>query len=207
MNDEIVTIYRIVDDILKAMNFKDDPKAKMSSSEVLTTAIIACLFFGGNFRKALKLMSLFCSYVLSESRFLRRLKRLNQKLENIFEVTVMLFKSILPETVESYAIDTFPIEVCENIRANRCKVASGKEFRGYVASKRVYYHGVKLHIVASDKGYIREFLITPGSVAFTMYGDCMNFHSIWVLTVFFMLIEAIPITRQRICLRSLKEFR
>ena len=76
----------------------------------------------------------------------------------------MLFKSILPETVESYVIDTFPVEVCENIRANRCKVASGKEFRGYVASKRIYYHGVKLHIVASDKGYIREFLITPGSV-------------------------------------------
>ena len=43
---EVITIYCIVDDILKALNVKDDPQAKMSSSEVLTTAIIACLFFG-----------------------------------------------------------------------------------------------------------------------------------------------------------------
>jgi len=164
MNHEITTIYCIVDDILKALNIKDDPQTKMSSSEVLTTAIVACLFFGGNFRKALKTMSLFFSYVLSESRFLRRLQRLNKRPENIFEATVALFKIILPKTIESYAIDTFPIEICENIRANRCKIAPGKDFRGYIASKRVYYHGVKLHLVASDKGYIREFLITPGSV-------------------------------------------
>ncbi len=28
----------------------------------------------------------------------------------------------------------------------------------------MYFHGVKLHIVASNKGYIKEFFITPGSV-------------------------------------------
>jgi len=28
----------------------------------------------------------------------------------------------------------------------------------------MHYHGVKLHLVTSDKGYVREFLITPGSV-------------------------------------------
>jgi len=164
MHNEVVTIYCIVDDILKALNVKDDPQAKMSSSEILTTAIVACLFFGGNLRKALNAMSLFFSYVLSEGRFLKRLYKLSERLDTIFESIVILCKALLSENIESYAIDTFPVEICENVRANRCKIAPSKEFRGYVASKRVYYHGVKLHLVVSDKGYIREFLITPGSV-------------------------------------------
>ena len=39
MHNEVVTIYCIVDDILKALNVKDDHQAKMSSSEILTTAM------------------------------------------------------------------------------------------------------------------------------------------------------------------------
>jgi len=136
----------------------------MSSSEVLTTAVVACLFFGGNFRKSSSFISLYCSYVLDESRFHRRLKRLNENLESIFEILVTVLHSIPLGFVEEYAIDSFPVKICENIRANRCKLASSSEFRGYIASKRTYFHGIKLHIVASNKGYIREFLITPGSV-------------------------------------------
>jgi len=161
---EVISIYCIIDDILKTLGVKDDPQAKMSSSEVLTTAVVACLYFGGNYSKTLRFMSLFFSYVLSESRFVRRFQKLNENLDSIFEAIVMLFTLVSPKVIESYAIDTFPIEVCENIRASRCKIAPGREFRGYVASKRTYFHGLKLHLVASDKGYIREFLITPGSV-------------------------------------------
>jgi len=101
MTDEVITIYCIVDDILKAMNFKDDPQTKMSSSGVLTTAIVACIFFGGNFRKALKFTSLFCSYVLSESRFSGRLRKLNGMMENVFGITVSLLNQI-------YAPSPFP---------------------------------------------------------------------------------------------------
>jgi hypothetical protein len=77
MTDEII-IYCIVDNILKAMNIKNDPQTRIFPSEVLTTAIVACLFFEGNFRKALEFMNLFRSYILSKSRFSRRLKRLNE---------------------------------------------------------------------------------------------------------------------------------
>ncbi len=107
MHNEVVTIYCIVDDILKALNVKDDPQAKMSSSEILATAIVACLFFGGNLRKALNAMSLFFSYVLSEGRFLKRLYKLSEKLDTIFESIVILCKALLSENIESYAIDTF----------------------------------------------------------------------------------------------------
>ena len=43
----------IVDDVLKNLGLKDDVRAKASNSEILSIAILAFLFFGGNFKKAL----------------------------------------------------------------------------------------------------------------------------------------------------------
>jgi len=40
MEEQVITIFCIVDDILKTLKIKDDPQTKMSSSEVLTTAIV-----------------------------------------------------------------------------------------------------------------------------------------------------------------------
>ena len=59
METQVITIFCIIDDILKALKIKDDKQAKMSSSEILTTVIVACLFFGGDFRRSLSFMSLF----------------------------------------------------------------------------------------------------------------------------------------------------
>ncbi len=136
----------------------------MSSSEILTTATIACMYFSGNFRKVLSFMSNYCSYIPYESRFHRRLKAINEIFSYIFVIIIQIIKQIPLSDIEEYSIDTFPIKICENIRANRCKIAPSKEFRGYIASKKTYFHGLELHIVASNRGYIREFLITPSSV-------------------------------------------
>jgi len=164
IEETAIAIYCIVDDMIKKLNFKDNPQAKMSSSEILTVGILACLFFGCNYRKALAYSKTLFSYVLDESRFLKRLKRLlNQQFFDIFYQLVELFKHIPASEIEYFAIDSFPIPVCENIRANRCRLAPSKEFRGYVPAKRTYIHGLKLHIVASSKGFIKEFVITPAS--------------------------------------------
>ncbi len=64
---KVITIYCIIDDILKSLGWEDDRQAKMNSVEVLTTAIIVCLAFGGNFTKALNFMRLFCCYVLGKN--------------------------------------------------------------------------------------------------------------------------------------------
>lgn len=41
----------------------------------------------------------------------------------IFWQITQIFKAIPVGFVEEYAIDTFPMKVCENIRANRCRIA------------------------------------------------------------------------------------
>ncbi|WP_271251717.1 hypothetical protein [Pseudanabaena sp. Chao 1811] len=77
MNDEIVAIYCLCDDILRAMNHQGDIQQQMSDAEVMTTAIVAVVYFCGNFEKARKQLSesQYMPNMLSRSRFNRRLYR------------------------------------------------------------------------------------------------------------------------------------
>ena len=56
MYDRTLAIYCFVDDLLKAMRHAEDPRTKFSDAEVMTTAIVAMLFFGGNFEQARRLL-------------------------------------------------------------------------------------------------------------------------------------------------------
>ena len=163
MLNKIIDSFCIIDDLLKAMQYRDDLQAKAPASEIIIIAILACQEFGGNMRKALEFVQelrLF-SFVPSESRFNRRLHSLRDMLPSIFSLLQAIWERL--ENCTSYAIDTFPILVCENIRANRCKIAPGMEFRGWIPSHRKYFHGLKLYLLTSKKGFIKEFLILPGS--------------------------------------------
>ena len=66
-------------------------------------------------------------------------------------------------------VDSLPIAVCDNIRIRRCKLyppqEHGKAFRGYIASKRRYFYGLRLHLVVSAKGEPVEFSLEGASEA------------------------------------------
>ena len=53
--------------------------------------------------------------------------------------------------------------VCQHIRAHRGRIAPEKAFRGYRASHRDYFHGVKVHLLVAAGGFIVEFWLTLGS--------------------------------------------
>jgi hypothetical protein len=53
MDIDIVGIFCIVDDVLKNLGLKDDVRIQTSNSEIITIGILAFLFFGSNFKKAL----------------------------------------------------------------------------------------------------------------------------------------------------------
>jgi hypothetical protein len=44
---KIISIFCIVDDMLKACGHKEDIRIRVSDSEIITTAIISALYFGG----------------------------------------------------------------------------------------------------------------------------------------------------------------
>jgi hypothetical protein len=150
MQDKIITTFCIRDDLLKILNPRDAPQAKAPDSEILTITIVACQEFAGNLRKSLqwvKALRLF-SFVPSESRFNRRLHRLMPLLHALAPRLRAVWESL--QACTDYALDTFPMPVCENIRANCCRLAPDKVFRENNApspkiSRKVCYNSHSLH--------------------------------------------------------------
>jgi hypothetical protein len=77
MDSQIVAVYCLCDDMLKALHHKEDPQSQINDAEVMATAIVAALYFGGNMERARDNMQEY-GYVpqmLGKSRFNRRLHR------------------------------------------------------------------------------------------------------------------------------------
>lgn len=64
---------------------------------------------------------------------------------------------------QEYIIDRFPVPVCDNIRIRRSKIYQGKEYHGYIASKRRYFYGLRVHMLITTTGQPIEFLLAPGA--------------------------------------------
>ena len=58
----------------------------------------------------------------------------------------------------------FPVAVCDNIRIRRAKLYQHETYRGYQASKRRYFYGLKIHLMVTSAGQPVECVLTPGSV-------------------------------------------
>lgn len=160
---KITAIFCLCDDLLKAMQHYQDPQQKMTDAEVMTTAIIAMLFFHGNFESACALLRnpRYIPAMLSRSRFNRRLHRLTDLFLALFEVLGQTWKHLNTESV--YVIDSFPISVCDNYRIPRNKIYHDERYRGYIASKRRYFYGLRIHVMVTKDGQPVEFFLAPGS--------------------------------------------
>lgn len=163
MDTKIVIIYVIVSDYLQSIHHVEDPQSRMSDAEVITTAIVSALFFSGRYETACSLMQgrQYMPSMLSKSRFNRRLHRVKPLLLNLFALLSELFKEENHEAI--YLIDTFPISVCDNWRIGRCRLYKGEAYRGYIASKRRYYYGLKLHLMVTQSGRPVELFLTPAA--------------------------------------------
>lgn len=81
-------------------------------------------------------------------------------------------------------MDSLPVPVCDNIRIRRCRLypcrdkgqdkrpdgqnrdaAKGEGFRGYIASKKRYFYGLKVHLLVTTTGLPVEVTLAPASEA------------------------------------------
>nr|WP_232822397.1 transposase [Thermus sediminis] len=164
MLSQTIAAFCIIDDALEALGYKDDPQAKTPASAILTLAVLAAMELGGKHNKALALakdLRLF-SHVPSPSRFNRRLHALYPLLLPLLHLLAQVWKNL--HQAQAYALDTFPLPACENIRAPRSRLFPERVYRGFVPSKRVYFHGLKLHLLVDDRKFIHEVNLTPGSL-------------------------------------------
>src|SRR5215211_3817501 len=122
MDDTIITTYYLCDEFLKAIGHRDDPQVRLSTSEVMTIALVAAAFFGGNIEKARSFLEEydFIQKAISKSRFNRRLHAIDPCLwRTLFDLLAEVFKHEHPE--QTYVVDSLPVAVCDNIRIRRSK--------------------------------------------------------------------------------------
>ena len=122
MDGQITALYSLCDDVLKTLHHSEDPQCRMSDAEVMTTAIVAALYFGGNLERARGLLAqpTYIPWMLSKSRFNRRLHAVAGLLIYLFQVLGEVFKQLNANSV--YIIDSFPLPACDNIRIPRSKL-------------------------------------------------------------------------------------
>jgi hypothetical protein len=160
--DKIISIFCLVDDLLKGIGHKEDKRRKLSDSEIITTAIVSALYFGGhqdNGREFMKMTKL-CPDMLDKSRFCRRLHNLEGVICSLFFQIGQYLKDI--SGARDYIIDSFPVAVCDNIRIANCKLLKGKQWRGKQCSMRRYFYGVKVQVLTTETGIPVEFGFVPG---------------------------------------------
>lgn len=160
MNDTyIVTVYSVIDDLLKAHEYRDDVRATISASEILTVAVVAAKYFQNHHERALcVLIRLGDIPPLSVSRFNRRLHALADWLFGMVTLLGELFA-----TGEVFIIDSMPLPICKRIRARRCKKVRGKAYCGYCAAKREKFFGWRLHLICTAEGIPVAFDLLPAA--------------------------------------------
>lgn len=158
--DKIIALYCIVDDMLKGLHHYEDVRIQFSDAEVITTAFVAVLYFGGHLDHARGFMKRHMPRMLEKSRFCRRLHRLSDLLISLFYSLGKDLKDMAGAS--DYRLDSFPVAVCDNIRISRSRILKGEQFRGKHAAMRRYFYGVRVQVLTLH-GIPVEFCLVPGS--------------------------------------------
>jgi hypothetical protein len=106
MLNEIITVYAIIDDLLKAIRHSEDCRREMNDAEIITTAFLPAMFFNGNHSKACSYMKdhNLISNMLEKSRFNRRLHSVSMLINDLFHQVGMILKEISDSTLISFRL-------------------------------------------------------------------------------------------------------
>ena len=110
MQVEIITIYVLCDDYLKAMHYSDDEQADMTTAEVMTTALVSARFFKNCLEHARTFLKEegYVPKMLSESRLNRRVHEIPEQVWlELFYLLAEVHKQ-LNDSLD-YAVDSLPI--------------------------------------------------------------------------------------------------
>lgn len=167
MDSQIVAIFCLCDDILKGLHHHEDKQCQMSDAEVMTTSITAAIFFSGNMERARTFLKEqgYIPNMLGKSRFNRRQHRIADLFMTVFDLLGIYWKELNEHSI--YVLDSFPIVACDNYRIPRSRRYHGEVWRGYQASKKRFFYGLKLHLMVTGNGQPVEFFLTPGSCSDT----------------------------------------
>ncbi|MBN1873256.1 MAG: IS982 family transposase [Anaerolineae bacterium] len=165
MDTHSIAVFCLCGDMLKALHHHEDLQCRMSDVEVMTCALVAVMYYGGNYAAACKMRKAhgYIPAMLSASRYNRQLQRIQDCFLTLFTGLSDHWKALNVESV--YCINSFPIPMCDNIRIPRARLYHDACYRGYCASKKRYFYGLKLQLLITHDGHPVEVFLTPGATA------------------------------------------
>jgi hypothetical protein len=163
MDLQAIFIYCLSEEIIFSINFKDDSQCKMSSAEIITFVIISALYYQCNYRKTrlVMLSHRYFSKILSHSQLVRRIHQIP---DHVWLLAFHICKEILgTKNHQEFIVDSFPVPCCQNNKIFRCRLFRGKEYRGYTASKKSYFFGIKTQLATYEGCHIRSYFLSRSS--------------------------------------------
>jgi hypothetical protein len=165
MHEQAIAIFCICEELVKFYGLIDDPQCKMSTSEVMTLALISALHYRCDYRLT-RLVSQHLKYfsaMLSYSRLIRRIHAIPEEMWWIVFKSLQLF--LKKSDTQYFIVDSLPIKAYENHKSFRARIFQGKNYHGYSASRKQYFFGIKVHMIIDEDGIPIEFCFSPGSMA------------------------------------------
>jgi len=86
MEAKAIVTYVVCDDTIKILKLQDDRQAKMSTAEIMTTAIISAIEHSGNIEKARESLKSdrYIPNMLSKNQLCRRLNKIEKMFSMLF---------------------------------------------------------------------------------------------------------------------------
>jgi len=162
--------YEIILNSLKVLNidlqiFKQIRKPKLSNIELIAMNFTAeYMSIDSECQLFRKISGTYLSRLIERSVYNRR----KRKLFPAIELVRKELSSKFTEMEDYYIVDSMPLEICKNSRANRSTICKEQEYcypdKGFCASQNLYYYGYKLHGICSVSGVFHSIDISPASV-------------------------------------------
>ena len=145
--------------------FKQVRKPKLSNMDLIAMNITAEYMSIDSECQLFRVISgTYLQGLIERSVYNKRKRKLFSILENVRKTLAKSFS----ESEEYFIVDSMPLEICKNARANRSTICKEQEYcypdKGYSASQNLYYYGYKLHGICTVTGVFHSIDITPASV-------------------------------------------
>ncbi|RLD55540.1 MAG: IS982 family transposase [Bacteroidetes bacterium] len=162
--------YEIILKNLQSLNidlliFKQIRKPRLSNIELIAMNLTAeYMSIDSECQLFREISGTYLSRLIERSVYNRRKRKLFPAIELVRKRMANKFT----EMEDYFIVDSMPLEICKNARANRSTICKEQEYcypdKGFCASQKLYYYGYKLHGVCSISGVFHSIDISPASV-------------------------------------------
>jgi DDE family transposase len=165
MHEQTIAIYCICEEVATSFGLKDDSQCKMTTSEVMTFALVSAIHYQCDYHKTRLISRLFRFFknILSLSRLVRRIHAIQEAVWLIVFSALRMY--LRKSETEYFIVDSFPVKAYESHKSFRARIFREKIYHGYSASKKSYFFGIKVHMIVDENGVPMEFCFTPGSLS------------------------------------------